>query len=314
MKLVFTDPPIALSAQTVSEIRQLPGIETAVYDSFAVDEAELYERGKDAEIIVTDLTVYRVVLRRWPKLRVIITTSVGTDHIDVAYCLERGIRVVNFPGYNARAVAEMTIAILIGLLRKVPMAQRYARGGGWDFQYFEGEELAGKTFGMIGAGNVGRELIKIAQGLEMRIMVHTAHPSRERAVALGLEGFVDLQQVLRESDFLVLAVPANLQTEHLIGVKQLAQMKVTAFLVNMGRGKLIDTVALADALYRRKLAGAALDVIEGEPFNIRQADLRIQEMINSNNVVLTPHIAFNTKESTRRLGERVIQEIAALTA
>ena len=98
MKLVFTDPPLVLQPETVERIRQMPGFEVRVYDQFAADEAELCERGKDADVIITDLTQYTTVLRQWPKLKAILTTSVGTDHIDTQYCREKGIKVVNFPG------------------------------------------------------------------------------------------------------------------------------------------------------------------------------------------------------------------------
>lgn len=312
MKLVFTDPPLVLPSETLDRIRKLPGLEVVVYEEFAADEAELLERGKDADVVVTDLTQYKSVLRGWPKLKAIVTTSVGTDHIDTAYCAERGIKVVNFPGFNARAVSEMAFAILIGLIRKVPMAQIYARGGGWDYRYFEGQELAGKTLGIVGAGNVGRELIGIARGLGMQVLVHTKRPSDARAGQLGLAGFSDFDTVLRQSDVLVVAVPANSETHHMIGAAQLAKMKPTAILVNVGRGSLVDTLALAQALYEQRLAGAAIDVIEGEPFNIQLADPRIQEMVNANNVVVTPHIGFNTLQSTQRLGERVVKELEAL--
>ena len=206
----------------------------------------------------------------------------------------------------------MAVAILIGLLRKVPMAQSYARGGGWDYQFFEGEELAGKTLGVIGAGNIGRELVSIARGLGMDVAVHTKTPSAERAKQLGLKGFSGLDEVLRTSDVVVVAVPANSDTRHLIDAPELARMKPSGILVNVGRGSVVDTLALAKALYEEKLAGAAVDVIEGEPFNMRQADPRIQEMVNSNNVVVTPHIGFNTVQSTQRLGERVLGELEGL--
>ncbi|MDB5179213.1 MAG: D-3-phosphoglycerate dehydrogenase [Patescibacteria group bacterium] len=312
--IVFTDPPLALADKTVKAVKALAGVTVRSYEGFAADEEELYNRGKDADIIIIDMTQYTTVLRRWPKLKAIVTTSVGTDHIDVAYCRERGIQVVNFPGYNARSVAEMSIAILISLLRKVPMAQMYVRGGGWNFEYFEGRELADKTFGIVGAGNVGREMAQIALGLGMRVLCTTKHPSEERARELGIERFVDFAVLLREVDFLAVAVPADASTMHLIGAKELATMKPAAILVNAGRGSVVDTLALADALYREKLAGAALDVIENEPFDIRTVDLRIQEMVNSNNVVVTPHIAFNTYESTERLGMRLIEAVESLVS
>ncbi len=314
MNLVFTDPPVVLTPEIVERICRLPGLEVEQYSEFAADEAELSERGKDADIIVTDLSQYKTVLRKWPKLRAIITTSVGTDHIDTEYCAQRGIKVVNFPGYNARGVAEMAFAILISLLRKVPMANNYARGGGWDFQYFEGDELAGKTIGIIGAGNIGRELINIGHGFEMNVVAYTKNPSVERAKQLGLQKFWGFNEVLAKADFLVVAVPASNDTEHMIGSSALSRMKPDAILVNVGRGVVVDTLAVAEALYEKKLAGAALDVIEGEPFNISKADPRIQEMVNSNNVVITPHIGGITKESADRLGERLMIELEALLA
>lgn len=312
MNIVVIDPPLVLTQQALATIKKLPA-QVKIYDTYAADQDELYERGESADILLVDITTeYKQVLRRWPRLKAIVTTSVGLDHIDLAYCAQKNIHVVNFPGFNARAVAEMTLANLITLLRRIPAAQRHVIHGGWEFQYFEGEELSGKTMGIVGAGNIGRELINIARGLGMQPLVHTQHPSAARAKELGLEKFYSLHEVLKQSDFVVLAIPATAQTQGMIGTAQLRAMKHTAILVNCARWQIVDPLALAEAIYERRIAGAALDIVAREPFDSRTADPRLQEMINSNNVILTPHIAFNTKESTQRLSNRVLRTLTEL--
>lgn len=311
--IVFTDPTILLP-KFINEIKAIPDVSVRMYDSFPVGDEELYVRGKDAEIIVIDvLTEYKEsVLRRWPKLEAILTTSVGVNHIDVAYCEKNGIKVINFPGFNARAVAEMALANLISLLRGVPMASRNTMHGGWDYQFFEGEELAGKTMGIIGSGNVGSEMIKIGKGMSMHVMVNTKHPSKEKALNLGIDEFYTLEDVLKKSDFVILTIPANDETKNMISARALSKMKRTAYLINVARAQVVDPLALAEAIYTGEIAGAALDLIDKEPFNLNHADMRIQEMVNSYKVILTPHIAYNTRESAIRLGERIVKEMRNL--
>jgi glycerate dehydrogenase len=165
------------------------------------------------------------------------------------------------------------------------------------------------VLGVIGAGSIGTEIIEIGRGLGMSIICNTKNPSAKRAKKLGIEKFSELEEVLRKADFVVLAIPANKETEHIINKKSLKMMKETAYLVNPARAQLVDTLALAEAIYNQDIAGAALDMIETEPFDIREADLRIQEMVNSFNVIVTPHIAWNTKEAAKRLEDRVVEAV-----
>jgi len=309
-KIIFTDKPVVLE-KYVSRIKQMRNADITVYQDYAKDSVELIERGKGAQIVITDaiLPYSKEVLSSWPTLEIIITTSVGTDHIDLVYCKKMGIKVINFPGFNARSVAEMAFANLITLLRRIPLAQQHVKSGGWKYEPFEGEELAGKNFGIIGAGNIGQELIKIGQGMGMDIFCNTNHPSPSRAKKLKIGKFYSFDEVLQKADFIALAVPATAETENLIDAKALKKMKNSAYLINVSRYKVVDALALAKALYRKEIAGAALDVIGPEPYNLKDDNLLIQEMVNLPNVILTPHIAWNTKEASERLGERLVEKM-----
>jgi phosphoglycerate dehydrogenase-like enzyme len=308
-KIVFTEKCII--PQLISQVRTLPNTEVAAYDDYPTDTDQLYLRGKDAKIIVVDIvTQYQQdILSRWDKLETIVTTSVGINHIDTHYCQNHGIQVINFPGFNSRAVAEMAFANLISLLRKVPQADAHTRAGGWDYSIFQGEELKGKILGVIGAGNIGTQLIQIGQGLGMQILCNTKHPNPTRAAKLNIDEFVDFDRLISKADFIILAIPATKETEKIINKTVLKKMKPSAYLINPARPQLIDTLALARAIYTKEIAGAALDVIGQEPFDLRKSDLRIQEMVNSHNVILTPHIAWNTKEALKRLRNRAFEAI-----
>lgn len=310
---IVAPEPLYLPARYVQEVAALDSaqINVTLHQDFPTDMNHRYARGKDAEIILSDPfgSYPAELLEKWPRLKALFTTSVGTDHIDLAYCRQKNITVVNFPGYNARAVAELAFADLISLLRKVPSAHQHVKSGGWKFGLFQGSELHGKVLGVIGAGSVGREMINIGQGLNMEIICHTKHPSEERAAALKLETFYSLREVLKAADFVMLATPLNESTKYLINEQRLTMMKKGAYLINVARWQVVDPEALARALYEEHLAGAALDFVGPEPFNVRHASIEVQEMVNSANVIVTPHLGGITLESDNRLGERLVSEL-----
>jgi len=164
------------------------------------------------------------------------------------------------------------------------------RKGLFDWKYYVGNQLMSKTIGVLGTGEIGKRVIQIAQGFNMNVLSVTAHPSPERAKAMGVK-FVDLDTLLSESDIVTLHMPLTPETEHMIGARELAKMKPTAILINTARGRVVDEAALIEALKEKKIAGAGLDVFENEPLPM---DSPLLEM---RNVVLTPHIAFLSEES-----------------
>jgi D-3-phosphoglycerate dehydrogenase len=211
-------------------------------------------------------------------------------------------------------VAEFVFVLALNLLRKACTADSMLRDpssrqlycplifrkactvdpmlvkGRFDWRYYLGNELMGKTLGVIGTGNIGKRVIQIAHGFNMNILSTTAHPSPEREKKLEVK-FVEIDTLLSECDILTLHLPLTKETEHMIGASQLAKMKPTAVLINTARGKLIDEEALVDAIRGRKIAGAGLDVFENEPLPIDSP------LLDLDNVILTPHIAFLTEES-----------------
>ena len=313
VKIVLPDPPF-FDTKLLEKLCRSRNIDLVIYKDLPIDAAQLQARIVDADIIIVDVlsTYNEASLAGCTHLRHLVTATVGTNHIDLAYCQKRGIAVSNFTSYNSRAVAEMAFANLISLLRHVPYANAAVRSNLWLTDYFEGEELKDKELGVIGAGNIGQELIKIGQGFGMSILCHTLHPSPERAQALGIERFYDLDEVLRSSDFVILSATATDQTQHLINESTLKLMRPSSYLINMARSSLVEPHDLARALYDKRLAGAALDFVGPEPYALYRDDLDIQEMVNRPNVIVTPHIGFNTREAMLRLSRDVEERIAEL--
>lgn len=310
LKLVLPDPPF-FDTKQLEDICNQNKVELVIYKDLALDAEQLHARIYDANIIIVDIlsTYNEAVLGSCKQLRHIITASVGMNHIDVEYCKNHNITVSNIPKYNARAVAEMSFANLISLLRRIPYANFTVRSSLWLTEYFAGEELKGKTLGIVGAGNIGQELIKIGQGFDMEILCNTKHPNQKRAKTLGINKFYELNTVFCKSDFIILAATANSETQSIVNAKTLKLMQPGAYIINMARESLVDIEALANALYKKQIAGAALDFVGPEPYRLYNDNLLIQEMVNRPNVIVTPHIGFNTKESVLRLEKEILSRV-----
>ncbi len=247
--------------------------------------------------------ITREILERLPRLRCIVTRSVGFDHIDTGAASSRGVLVCNVPDYGANMIAELAFGLLLAVARKIVQAderyrcERRFRGDG-----LMGAELFGKTVGVIGTGRVGRCSIRIAHGFGMRVMAHDTVEDLEAARQMGFT-YATLREVLAASDALTLHVPLLPSTHHLIDAGRLAEMKKGAYLVNTSRGAIVDTAALIDSLRRGHLGGAGLDVLEGEPDAYHDfAGL---------NVVVTPHIGWYTGEAAGRIMRSALETIAA---
>src|SRR5690349_7417938 len=248
------------------------------------------------------------VLAAAPGLRLLVRAGAGLDNIDLGQARAQGLRVVRIPGMSAPPVAEFTFALLLGLARKVPLADRLLREGHWPKPQLGGALLHGKTLGVIGAGNIGGLVGQMGAAWGMRVLGSVDVPYRSVAQDLLGRGITlaDNERVLTESDFVCLHVPLDEGTRHLIGREKLARMKPGSMLVNMSRGGVVDEAALYDALTTGgKVVGAALDVheVEGEGTISRFADL--------DNVVLTPHIGAMAKDSQRLIGERIVELVQA---
>jgi D-lactate dehydrogenase len=267
----------------------------------------------------------RAVLAQFPKLQLIATRSTGYDHIDMAFCAERGIKVSNVPTYGENTVAEHVFALLLTISHRLREAMERARSGRFSPQGVEGFDLQGKTLGVIGTGNIGRHVIRIAKGFAMEVVAFDVKPDEAIAGELGVR-YATMDDLLATADIITLHVPALPQTEHLLDAKAFARMKPGAIVINTARGSIIDARALIEALRSGKLAAAGLDVLPDEPLIREEAELissiydnkqDIRDLVadhvllNMPNVVVTPHSAFNTREAIRRITTTTVSNIVS---
>ncbi len=235
-----------------------------------MEREQVLEKIADREGLLSVITdrVDAELMDRAPNLKIISNLAVGTNNIDVAAATARGIAVTNTPGVTTEPTADLTLGLILAVARRIVEEDRLTREG--KFQYwapmlFLGRSVARKTLGIVGFGAIGQAVAKRARGFDMRILYHQRRrldEARERE--LGIE-YADFGRLLRESDFVSLHVPLTDETRHLIGAKELRQMKPTAFLINASRGPVVNEKELVEALRMRVIAGAGLDVYENEP-------------------------------------------------
>ena len=284
-------------------------------------------RGLQALSVFIYSHVTREVLDALPALKFIATRSTGFDHIDVAACRSRGITVSNVPSYGENTVAEHTIALLLMLSRKVHQSVLQMRSGRVDLAELTGFDLQGKTIGVIGVGHIGLHVIRIARGFGMRVLAYDIRRDPFLADLLGFE-YANMDRLLAESDIVTLHSPLTERTHHLLGREQFARMKRGAMIVNTARGGLIDTDAMVEALESGQLGGAGLDVLEGEelikeekqllqqPLDVERLRmaLRNRVLLAREDVVFTPHNAFNSREALVRILEVTLANLEAFRA
>jgi D-3-phosphoglycerate dehydrogenase / 2-oxoglutarate reductase len=273
-----------------------------------LDKAQLLETlpDYDALIVRSATKVTAEVIRAGAKLRVIGRAGTGVDNIDVEAATQSGIVVVNAPAANSVAAAELAISFIMALARRLPQANASLQSGKWERTKFMGFEVRGKTLGLVGLGRIGTEVARRARGLEMNVLAYDPVVSTDRATQLGV-ALATLDDVLAQSDFVSVHVPLIDSTRHLINTARLAQMKPTAYLLNAARGGIVDEAALADALERHVIAGAALDVFEQEPPTNTP-------LLGHPNVIVTPHLGASTVEAQALAGVDVAEGVlVALT-
>ena len=265
---------------------------------------EKVARARGAQVIINSrgVVTWREELRSLPKLKMIATCSIGTDMIDLELAKELGIVVSNQPGRTAPVVAEHMFGLMFAVAKRAAAQTAALKAGRWT--RMENVLLQGKTLGIVGAGNVGREMARLASALGMRVIAWTFHPSAERAAELGAE-FVDLDDLIRQSDVVSLHVRLSDESQGMIGARELSLMKQGSLLVNGGRGELVDTAALVEALNSGHLAGAALDVFDVEPLPPDHPILSCEQ------VVLTPHMGDQTPEGMELLNQGVVDNVIA---
>ncbi|MCX7705350.1 MAG: D-glycerate dehydrogenase [bacterium] len=274
-----------------------------------LEKKELLEKvkGKDAVLcLLTDVIDDEVFQAAGPQCKIFANYAVGYNNIDVAAATKRKIIVTNTPGVLTDATADLAWALLFSVARRIVEADKFTREGkfkGWAPELFLGMEITGKTIGIIGAGRIGANFAKKATAFSMKILYHDVKRNFELEKDVGAQ-FVNLEILLKESDFISIHVPLLPETRHLIGEKEFSMMKKTAILINTSRGAVVDEKALVDALKNKRIWGAGLDVYENEP--------EIEpELPSLNNVVLLPHIASATIETRTKMALMAAENIIA---
>jgi D-3-phosphoglycerate dehydrogenase / 2-oxoglutarate reductase len=255
----------------------------------------------DALVVRSAVKVTPEVLAAAPKLRAIGRAGVGVDNVDLPAATAAGVLVMNTPGGNAVSVAEHTLALMLSMARSIPQASASTRSGKWEKKKFLGNELRGKTLGVVGLGSIGREVVRRARPFEMRIVGHDPYISSQSARDLNIE-LVGLDELYRQSDYITLHVAFTPETERMLNADAFRLMKPGVRVVNCARGELIDTAALQEAIASGHVAGAALDVFESEP----PGEL---PLFGLEPVVATPHIAGSTEEAQEIVGVRIAEQL-----
>ena len=256
-------------------------------------------RGIDGAIVSSDPFTARVI-QAADRLRVISRTGVGYDAVDVPAATKRGVIVTTTPGVNRHAVADWALALILCCARKVPESLAEVRRGAWTRH--EGMDLAEKTLGLVGLGTIGKEVAKRAKAFGMRLLAFDLVQDLPFAAGQGIT-YVPLEDLLRQSDFVSIHCFLNAVTRHLINAERLLLMKPTAFLINTARGGIVDNEALYRALLAKRIAGAGLDVFEGEPLRA-DSPLRALE-----SVYLSPHTAGSTVDARTRSGRMAAENL-----
>ena len=256
----------------------------------------------DALLGRSAVQVDQAVLSKAPKLRVIGRAGVGVDNVDLEAATEAGVLVMNTPGGNAISVAEHTFALMLAMARHISRADFSTRAGKWEKKKFMGNELRGKTLGVIGLGSIGREVVRRARAFEMRIVAHDPYVTAKLAEDLGAQ-LTELPRLYAESDYITLHVAATPETLGMLSYDAFRQMKAGVRIVNCARGELVDEAALCDALASGKLAGAALDVFATEPPPAGYA------LFGAEGLLATPHIGGSTEEAQEIVGVRIAEQV-----
>lgn len=268
-------------------------------------------------------SVSEKVIEALGSLKYIATRSTGFDHIDLKECKRRKILVSNVPSYGANTVAEHTFGLILSLSRKLYPSLERTKKGDFSLKGLRGFDLKGKTLGVVGTGNIGREAIRIAKGFEMKVLAYDIKEDKKFARKAGFK-YAPLKNLLKNSDIITLHVPYNKKTHHLINLKTLKFFKKGSYLINTSRGGVCETSALLKGLKSGIFKGLGLDVLEEEcsikeerelltPDFKETCDLKIilgnHILIRQSNVIITPHNAFNSKEALSRILETTIKNI-----
>ena len=306
MKIICMEP-LGVSPEKIASLAaplEAAGHEFVYYTTKETDQDKLLARVKDADILMlANQPLSAAIIEQCPNLKLIDIAFTGVDHVGLEAARARGILACNAAGYSTNAVAELTFGLAISAIRNIVAVDARCRAGSTK-DGLVGFELFGKTFGVVGTGAIGSRVAKIAQAFGCRVLAYsrTVKPELEKD---GVE-YVDLDTLLAQSDFVSLHVPMTAATSKMINAASIAKMKHGAVIINCARGGVVDSQALADALNRGKLAAAGIDVFENEP------PLAVDHpLLHAKNTVVTPHVAFASKEALEARADIVFANIAA---
>jgi D-3-phosphoglycerate dehydrogenase len=279
-----------------------------VIDKPSITKSELISEVEKYDVIVvrSRTKITREIISRAKNTKIIARVGVGLDNIDIESAKESHIEVINSPESAINAVAELVIGLMLSMARSLILADKEMKKGNWIKKELNGIELKGKYLGIVGVGNIGRNLARIAKALRMNIIGYDIYPiKRDFINEVGMIT-TDFNTLIASSDFISCHVPATPETNHMFNESTFSKMKPTAFFINASRGEIVDENSLYDALITKKIAGAALDVFEKEPPNNKK-------LIELSNVICTPHIGSQTKESqdlaSNVIAEKIIQKL-----
>ena len=304
MKIVVMEP-LGVALEKINALAaalQAAGHEFIYYTSKETQQDKLLARVQDADIIMlANQPLSAEIINACPKLKMLSIAFTGVDHIALAACRARNILVCNAAGYSTNAVAELTFGLAISVIRNIVPCDARCRNAETK-DGLVGFELFGKTFGVVGTGAIGARVAKIAAAFGCRVLAYS-RTEKQKLVDAGVQ-YVSLDELLEQSDFVSLHVPLTDATRGLINAEAIAKMKQGAVLLNTARGPVVDSEALAAALNAGKLAGAGIDVFEGEPPIAKDHPL-----CSAKNTVLTPHVAFASREALETRADIVFANI-----
>jgi len=297
---------ILVDTQLPAEMLEMLGAECAV-ELWPADDRDPVFRAAEGVITYGHPRVDGVVMDSMPMLKVISNFGVGVDHIDLAAAQKRGIPVGNTPQILDGATADMTFALLLAAARNLVIGERYARSA--EFTHYDpnlliGSEVHGATLGIVGMGNIGRQVAQRARGFDMRVLYHNRTRNEQAEAELGVS-YATLPDLLQRSDYVTLNLPLTAETHAMIGRAQLQQMQPSAWLINVARGGVLDHAALVEALDQGWIAGAALDVTEPEPLP------RDHPLLRMDNAIVAPHLGSATRQTRRAMARLTVDNLLA---
>jgi D-3-phosphoglycerate dehydrogenase len=281
-----------------------PKFDVVVLDKNEKDKLKTELEDADALIVRSGVKCTAETLTWAKKIKIVGRAGAGYDNIDVKACSNQGIVVMNTPGGNSNGVVELTIGLMLALIRHIPKADSTMKQGEWAKNKLEGTELRGKTIGLVGLGRIGAQVGAICEAMGMKVIALVQNKNKKRSVPFNGQFVDDLNDLLPNVDFLSLHTPLNDKTRGMIGKEQLAAMKPGAFLINTARGAITDETALFEALKEKKIAGAAIDVYSEEPTSKDKISF-----IALDNVIALPHLGASTFESQANVSKVICENI-----